>query len=188
MDIKNEIIETVKEPMGIEEIRQALNNNINILISSQIAKFTNWRQLFKDGSNETILLILQSDSFGHWVTLLKDDAHKLIEFFCPYGNKIRTIYNFIGRGEQKKLNSEPEQLIRLLDEAKQQGYKIKINNYEYQDTDRDVNTCGRWCCFRVQQHRKYNLNNEQFKKLMVTLKKKLKGVPYDAIVAQLINE
>ena len=81
-------------------------------------------------SNACIILYQIKQNIGHWVCILKHGD--IYEYFDPYGHKVDY---YIG----KCMNKTPF-LSRLLFGTHK---KVISNNYKYQESKKDIATCGR---------------------------------------------
>jgi len=98
-----------------------------------------------------ILLQIESPNappVGHWITMMDRGAE--FEHFDPYGFSI-----------DKELSITHEQpWLKML--AQRASKSVRESRHRYQAVREDVNTCGRWCVFRIL---KIQLNDEQFQEI-----------------------
>jgi hypothetical protein len=74
-------------------------------------------------------------------------------------------------------------LSKLLNKTK---LKVYYNPIDYQQSKKDISTCGRHCCFRIINMNKYNRDLSKYHNVMKELKGKSK-YNYDEIVSYMIN-
>lgn len=137
--------ETVKEiirPLSNFDIEKALKGKINIVLYSDIKKFKNLDEFFKP-YNAVIILYETGEDMGHWILIMKqiDEAGKFhIEFFDPYGTNLDDTLEY-------SVKDKFPYLTKLIYEDGIDD--IRWNNMELQKLENNINTCGRWCVFRV---------------------------------------
>jgi hypothetical protein len=180
-----EIGEDIEKPMGDGDIRKYLPN-IKIITNKQLNKYNNIEDIFNKKKNidSIIILFLDGHNTGHWVALSR--YGNVIEFFDSYGNSPQKVYNFVPKQIRQKLGTGHNKLCELLNNTEKQ---VIYNPVKYQEDNKDfvaINTCGRHCCFRILKLKK-GLSLPQYYELMKKAKEETK-LPYDAIVAKLIDE
>jgi hypothetical protein len=126
-----------------EDIRDFLNNKVKIITHDKINNYNNINDLIGK-YNKCIILYKSDASYGHWCCLFKNKYG--INFFDSYGNKPDEILNFLPNHINKALEQDHDNLIKLLYNS---NYNIYYNEYPLQEYNKNINTCGRWCIFRL---------------------------------------
>lgn len=175
------IDETTGDAMSEDEIR-AFFPNAKIIRYTDLKKYKTLKQLLPKKKDFAIILYQNSEYEGHWTLIAKDGDY--IEYFDSYGKKIDEPLNWITKKENNDLGIYEPYLSNLVKGA---GKKLYYNDKQFQHSNNDINTCGRWCLWRLMNLFENGRDIGDFKKLMETLKKKLK-CPYDDIVSGFINE
>lgn len=156
------------------EIDQILNGKTKILTYNILPHIGNIKELLEPYKN-FILLYMTEPNYGHWVCILKHPDR--IEFFDPYGGKnIPDKELDVIKDHVKEItNQDFPYLSKLIYES---GLPIEYNNYQFQQYNKDIKTCGRHCIVRVIFK---NLLLDDYHKLMTLLKNKY-NLTYDQIV------
>ena len=91
---------------------------------------------------------MTSHNYGHYVTVYKNN--NIIYFFDSYGCKPDTQFRYAPKNLNMDSQIAYNYLTNLLYNCK---YQVNYNQYKLQQKNDikniPVNTCGRWCCFRV---------------------------------------
>jgi len=133
-------------PLGDEDIRKILGNNINIIPYPDLEKYNDVDEIF-DNENRVIILFLTTDEYtGHWLCLHKD-KHDNIYYFDPYGTGIDKNKKWLSQTKLEELNQCKVSLLRLLKNTANNG--VYYNTYDFQEDKKGINTCGRHCCVRL---------------------------------------
>lgn len=126
-----------------KDIKRSLNNKVKIITHDKIKNYKNIDNLLEP-YNKVVILYRNNYNYGHWTCLFKNKNG--INFFDSYGNKPDEILNFIPNNMNNKLEQNHNNLIKLLYNSKENIY---YNEKPLQITDENINTCGRWCIFRL---------------------------------------
>jgi hypothetical protein len=151
---------------------------VEVMISNHdIEEITGYRTLTYDEAVNTedlfnnlpiaILYPTNDPLYGHWVALLRFD--NMIELFDPLGNYIDEIT--IGR-------LPPVLLSKIIGE----GFIAAYNEYVYQKSKPDINTCGRWVIHRLLYK---DLTNDEYHDLITDLSKKYDEKNLDKLIVEL---
>jgi hypothetical protein len=176
------IDDIIEKPMGDDEIKRYLPS-ANILKYSDLERYNDILELLPNKIDYFILLYQDSENTGHWCAVLR--YNNIIEFFDPYGTKSPdNELTWVSCNVRRELGTDIPYLSRMFNKAKQ---KIIYNTYHYQKYDKDINTCGRHCTFRVMCLLNYGLTLKDYYKYMRQLKKQYK-MSYDEMIATLINQ
>lgn len=93
-------------------------------------------------SNDYCCFILYETSprIGHWTVLFYNEPDNIVEFFDPYGIIIDDQLQWTYYTYPKKY------LIDLFIDSNQ---PFEVNNIQFQKFDKNIETCGKWCCLRI---------------------------------------
>ena len=157
-------IEKLKEyALSDGDIEDLLGKDIFICVYPYLNEVEHIDQIFDDKGRCMLLFNTINDSAGHWVCMHKKKDR--IDFFDPYGLKPDEPMKWLTEQKRDDLDMETRRLTQLL---KSSGYKVYYNTFEFQ-SDKQSNTCGRWCATRLL---KLNLNLDQFYKFINDYKNK----------------
>lgn len=156
-----------------KEIKKLLNNKVKIITHNKIKDYNNINNLLGK-YNKCIILYRNALNYGHWTCLFRNNNG--INFFDSYGNKPDKLLNFIPNNLNKILEQDHNNLIKLLYNSKE---NIFYNEYPLQEFKKKINTCGRWCVFRLICE---DLNEHEFYKLF-----KNKGFKPDEIITEIVK-
>ena len=81
-------------------------------------------------------------------------------------------------------NDWSEDLGKMINSIKPNG-SFNYNKTIYQQMMDDINTCGKWCIFRIALFLSENYSNKDFRKLIEDKKKQHK-IPLDELITQII--
>lgn len=162
------------------EIDRILNGKTKILTYKQLPQFDNINELLEPYKN-FIMLYMSQPNYGHWCCVIKHPDR--IEFFDPYGdpNIPDEELNQISNKVKEITNQNYPYLTKLLYES---GLPIEYNNYQFQEHDRNIKTCGRQCIVRVLFK---NLLLDDYYELMTQLCNKL-NMNYDQLVTYITTK
>jgi hypothetical protein len=174
------IIET---PLGDDDIKYYLPDS-KIMKYSDLKKYKNIEDLLKKNKDYVFILYEDSHNKGHWTAIMRYDPY--IEYFDSYGGVVDNPLSWIDKDQQKKLNQDTKLLSNLFNKTKM---KVIYNPIDYQEDNmnKDINTCGRHSVFRVKNLIDCNRKLGDYYKLMGGIKKE-SGNTYDEIVSHLIDE
>ena len=137
-------IDNVNIPMSGEDIIIEMNGKVDVYSYFQILDFKNIDELLGK-YKKVVLLYHTSSNYGHWCCLYENN--KQIYFFDSYGLKPDAELNFIPHNLRNDLNQHHKYLTLLLYNSKK---IINYNQYQLQKVSPNIQTCGRWCCLRLQ--------------------------------------
>lgn len=172
-------IKEVKEyPLGDDDIRKILGNDIKIWNYPQLKKLSNIEEMF-DAKGRAILLYPNiSPTAGHWTALL--NKKEGIEAFDPYGDAPDTEQRGgISKGRLEQMDIEKPFLTKLL---RASGRPVYYNNHAFQSSSPSVATCGRHCVVRL-LYAPYSLDKYGaiIKKSGLTADNFVSGLTYDKL-------
>ncbi len=173
----------IKTPLGDDDIQKYLPNS-KIMKYSELQKYNKIEDLLKHNKDFVFILIEDSRNKGHWVSLLRYDPY--LEYFDSYGGKVDGPLNWISKAQRIKLNQDKKLLSNLFNKTKM---KVIYNPIDYQEDNmnKNINTCGRHAVFRVKNLIDCNRDLGAYYNLMGGIKRE-SGNSYDEIVSHLIDE
>jgi hypothetical protein len=124
------------------DIKNVFKNKINVIPYNELSEYNTIDELLYP-YGMTVILYLQAPNIGHWTCIWKNENK--IFFFDSYGNRVDDDQSWITEKERKILYQNMRYLSILLKRA---PYEIDYNQYKLQGPH--VNTCGKWCCARLQ--------------------------------------
>jgi|GEM_PF-1338307 len=162
------------------EIDNILDGQTKVLTYKALPQFTNINQLLEPFKN-FILLYLWKPNYGHWNCVIKHPDR--IEFFDPYGepNIPDHVLDKVDDDVKRITNQDYPYLSKLLYDS---GLPIEYNNYQFQEKDKDIKTCGRHCIVRVLFK---DLLLDEYYQLMSQLSMKT-GLNYDQLVTYITTK
>lgn len=160
MDIYDKIQYIKQLPTSNVELEEALGRPINVVRYTDLKKYKNIDDLLgKNG--ECIILYETSPDIGHWVCCFKR-GNNTISFFDSLGLMPDDQFHSICIKFRKSQGISIPYLTYLLDASNK---KIEWNEYNLQDPDDSISTCGRWCVLRL---RMKHLTPKKFYELFKT--------------------
>jgi hypothetical protein len=132
----------------------------DIIKYSDLKNYNDITDLLPDEKSARIILIEDKYNSGHWVAIMR--YGKTIEYFNSYGAKWDTDWKFVNRMARIILGENTNEMTRLMDKAKQDGWNTIWNEKAFQKVSNQVQTCGRWCVLRIEMMKMgYNLKEFQ---------------------------
>jgi hypothetical protein len=178
--VKNDPEEVKEDPLGDDVIRKYLPN-CKILKYSQFRNFNNIEDILPNEKDYCIILYENQPNSGHWTAIMRFDDK--IEYFDSYGNKPDLPLSWVSNETNNLLGQDKPYLSYLFNKTPLEVY---FNDYPYQVSKKDVNTCGRHCIFRILCMLKIDYDLEQYCNFIKGLKWKSKE-NFDDIVSYMIN-
>jgi hypothetical protein len=120
----------------------------DIIKYSDLKNYNDITDLLPSDKSARIILIEDKYNSGHWVAILR--YGKTIEYFNSYGAKWDTDWKFINKMVRLILGQNTNEMTRLMDKAKQDGWNTVWNDKKFQKLDNNIQTCGRWCVLRIE--------------------------------------
>jgi hypothetical protein len=155
----------------------------DIIKYSELKNYNDITDLLPSDKSARIILIEDKYNSGHWVALLR--YGKTIEYFNSYGAKWDTDWKFVNKMMRMILGENTNEMTRLMDKAKQEGWETIWNEKRFQKLDSKIQTCGRWCVFRIEMMKMgYNLKEFQ---AFIKKQSKEQGVATDYLVAKYVE-
>lgn len=180
MDLET-AIETPLSDKFITEYMKQFGDDVKIITYDNLDEYRSIDELLPNEKDYFMLLYLSEPNSGHWICVCK--LNNEIIFFDPYGIYVDDELKWTSYAQRKKLDVDKPYLSELLNKT---DLKVVYNKFRYQLMKKDVNTCGRHCCFFLGNMRVNNFGLKKYYKLMQKLKKKMK-MNYDEIVATFVK-
>lgn len=154
-----------KIPVEDTDIKDMMGNQQKIMTYSELKNYNSITDILPKNNDSIILLYEIEENSGHWVCIKR--MNNKIYYFDSYGGAVdaplkwsQENNNMLGQGEHyltNLFNNSPLPVI--------------VNKTKYQNINKpEITSCGLWCmCFI-----KSGLTTEEFKKYILSLKKKYK--------------
>lgn len=120
-----------------------------------------------------------SSRSGHWCSLRIKPRQKEIWFFDSYGEFPDDQLESIDPRYRKKTHQEDRKLGEFMYRCTKIGWRVRYNEYQYQQLKDRVNTCGRWSAVWLDS----GLSPEKFHTVMERILSKTNLSPDQLIVA-----
>lgn len=120
----------------------------NLITYKELKKYKTMEQLLEKEFDYKILLIETQKNSGHWCVLVRRGD---TVFWCDsYGMCPKESINMIPSFIRKMLGQENDEIKRLYQSARREGFKVEENEFEFQADTPNINTCGRWVLFFIE--------------------------------------
>ena len=149
---------------------------------SDLEKYNDINQVIPESKDYRIILVETKQSTGHYCCLLKYND-RIFEWFDSYSMKPDQEFEFISPKMQEILDEKIHILSFMLNKLKKEGGNYFYNKVKFQEMRPNINTCGRWCAFRIFCFMKHNMDLGHFQTFMETAKNKYQ-LPYDVLVCK----
>lgn len=180
---KGELKEIGAEPLTDLDIKKYFPN-ARIITSSDIGNYNSIDE-FMPKPKESVFVIYESKpNYGHWCLLSKYPPN-IFEYFDSYGGKIDAPINWVNKQKQQFLDLKPY-LTNLLSKAKDKDIIYSSKNFQKEDANGSIATCGRHCILRAMTLEKDNQDLSSYIKMMNAIKE-VSGFNYDDIVSGIID-
>ena len=142
-----EINKRIAVPMTNFDLEKYLEIDPSDIIKySELSNYKSIQELLPEKDSFKVLLIEDKQNSGHFVGLFRFD--KTIEYFNSYGAKWDTDWRFIPRMVRVILGQATNDLSRLFDKAKKDGFEVVYNRKRLQKLSPTIQTCGRFVAMR----------------------------------------
>ena len=180
---KGELKEIGSEPLTDLDIKKYFPN-ARVISSSEIGNYNSIDE-FMPKPKESVFVIYESKpNYGHWCLLSKYSPN-VFEYFDSYGRKIDAPINWVNKQKQQALDLKPY-LTNLLSKAKDKDIIYSSKNFQKEDANGSIATCGRHCILRAMTLEKDNQDLSSYIKMMNAIKE-VSGFSYDDIVSGIID-
>jgi len=158
---RKEIAGRISKPMSDADLERHTGiKGSDIIKYSDLKNYDNITDLLPEDKSARIILIEDRYNSGHWVAILR--YGKTIEYFNSYGAKWDTDWKFVNKMVRMILGEGTNEMTRLMDKAKADGWETTWNTHKLQKLGSNIQTCGRWCVFRIEMMKMgYNLKEFQ---------------------------
>lgn len=157
----------INSPLTDLDIKNKIN--CGIVFFKDIKKYKSIDELLGKKKMK-IILYEHEPGYGHWCCIFRNGNY--LEFFNSYGDYSCPMPDMQLKKYNKRWKNKSGQndfyLAKLMIKS---PYKLNYNQYQFQSSDINVQTCGRWCIFRLQNK---NLNTDQFCDKVTDLTQKYK--------------
>jgi len=130
--------------LSAEDIKDLLQEDTKVKIV-RFSDLYNYKSLQKllPKKNSFIVIFIETEDYyrGHWIALFR--YNNSFEFFDSYGLTEKEDYFLVPNDTKKQLN-EKDYLKNLF-----KNNLVIENKKDFQQWDKDINTCGRWCVIRI---------------------------------------
>jgi hypothetical protein len=149
LDDRQIVKQRIKTPLTDADLERHTGIKVGDVIKySDLDNYKDITDLLPTDKSSKVILIEEKFNSGHWVCIMP--YGKTIEFFNSYGGKWDTDWRFINKMTRLILGQERNELTRLMDKAKKEGWETVFNSQRFQKLDGKIQTCGRWCVFRIE--------------------------------------
>jgi hypothetical protein len=132
-------------PLGDDDIRKLLGNDIKIWNYPQLQDLNSAEELFDSKGRAILLFPNSSPTSGHWTCLI--NRPNSIEFHDSYGDAPDTAQKGgMSKGRLEMLDIEKPDLTRLL---RATGKPVYYNHHQFQKESPNIATCGKHCVVRL---------------------------------------
>ena len=163
---KSQLKELENIPLSDKQIRKLVNNKVSVILYPNLVNYKTIEDVL--GPYGAAFILFESKpKYGHWVLLFQLDECTL-EFFNPYNGFPDDSLNYISINFRKISNQLHTTLSRLMYKS---PFCLTYNEFQFQEKNRNIKTCGRHCGFRLMNR---FLNLYEYKDLISKLSKKYK--------------
>ena len=161
----------------------ALFPNCKIITYAELDKYKSIYELLNHNLDFCFLLTESEKNKGHWCCMMRHNDN--FEYYDSYGTPPKSILDFTPKFMNEMLGNDwSEDLGKMINSIKPNG-TFNYNKTIYQQMMDDINTCGKWCIFRIALFLSENYSNKDFRKLIED-KKKQQKLPLDELITQII--
>ena len=122
------------------QIKKVAGKDTKMVTYPNLKKYKTLEQVFGNKKNVIILYLhdeTPTSQVGHWCCLIKHPNS--IEFYDSYGMMPDDIIIMKTEQDRDKTRQEHNYLSALLYNSKE---NVEYNEFQFQDNDKDINTCG----------------------------------------------
>lgn len=140
----------LKEMMSNADFEKYLPDaSENLITYKELRKFKTMGELLEKPDFDYKILLLETQrNQGHWCCLAKKG--NTVYWFDAYGQDPHENINMIPSFIRKMLGQENDEVKRLYKSARQEGFKVEENEFDFQSDTPNINTCGRWVLFFIE--------------------------------------
>jgi hypothetical protein len=163
------------------QIKNLLDNEVPVMPYSELIKKGLMNVLRNSPSKAVVFLVRSSQKYGHWCLcfLKTSGSEQGIHCYDSYGNKpdSNAWKNSLSKKTLKQLHQENPYLLSQLYET---GKPIYFNEYQHQNYNPNVTTCGRHVVCRASFT---DLDTDEYNNLITS-----KGITPDELVVKMTDE
>ena len=178
---RKEIKSRIPKPLSDFDIEKHTGQT-EILKYSELSKYPSIEDILPTDKSSKVILIEDRLNSGHWVCVMR--YGKTIEYFNSYGAKYDTDWKFVNRMVRMILNENTNEMTRLMDKAKSDGWETVWNKHRFQKIGAKIQTCGRHVVLRIEMM-KIGYNLQEFYDFVKKQEKNM-GEKSDFIVSKFV--
>ena len=178
------IYDLLEKPISDAEIKQQLGDDAKIILYSELKEYVSIQELLPNKRLDYVIILVEisGKNTGHWFCVVRNNNNIMV--FDSYGVRPDKNLRWIDTYMRKKLNQNEPFLSYLLNKAKDDGFKVSFNGFEYQQLKSGVSTCGRHVINFINYFKmNNNVNLKTYKKYMDDLRDRYK-LNYDLLVTK----
>lgn len=164
-----------------EQISSLLDHQIPIMSYSDLIERGVMNVLRETPSNAVVFLVRQKPDYGHWCLcwLKTKGSEQGLHCYDSYGNEPdgKEWKQNLTEKTLKQLNQENPYLLSQLYES---GKSIYFNEYQHQNINKNISTCGRHVACRASF---LDLDTDEYNDMITS-----KGMPPDLVVVKATND
>lgn len=149
-------MELISKALSDSDIRQALNNDVNIVKYSELKNMKNIDELLRN--DRAVILFELKKNDGHWCSVVRNKER--IIFTDSYGMFPENEIDYIPVSFKYVSKQDRGYLLKLL---YNQNLPVHFSQYRLQKLENGINTCGRYCVIRCIMK---ELNEDEFAKML----------------------
>jgi hypothetical protein len=161
------------------DLQKRIHHAFKLVLYPDLSQYNNITQLLPN-SFSILVILLESSNGNHWECVIR--RNKVLTFFDSYGRGIDKEFSLISRSSQVQLGEQDHYLTNLLNNAKNQNFKIEWNNVPFQSKSPNIDTCGKhvYCVIEAFID---GLNLKEYQQVMKEMKQET-GLSYDVLVCE----
>jgi hypothetical protein len=179
--LRQEIKSRIPKPLTDADIERHTGLT-KIVKYSELDNYKTIEELLPADKSAVIILIEDQFNSGHWVAVMR--YGKTIEYFNSYGAKWDTDWRFINRMMRMILQQNTNEMTRLMDTAKKDGWDTIWNKHRFQKISGQIQTCGRHVVLRIEMMKMGYTLSEYYD--FIKKREKEMGENADFIVAKFV--
>ena len=145
--IKQTIQKAERIELNDQDLTDLTKGRCNILAYEDLEKYNTIDEVLGEYGCAIILFETKSSSEGHWTTVFTSHQnHNTLIFFDPMGFEIDSELKLSKYNLRVHNGEEVPHLSHLIEQS---NYKVISNPNQYQESSKDINTCGKFCAVRV---------------------------------------
>jgi hypothetical protein len=177
----NSMKQQLAKNMSDSDIKHYLGDCV--MVYPDLKKYKKITELLPIDKSYKVILLETKPNYGHFFCICR--YGNILETFDSYGRSIKKEFSYVPKMIQKILGEKEDELDNLMDTA-DEDFDIIYNNHRLQSTAENINTCGKWCIFRLQMLRDLDYTLEEF---LGYVEKECdeRGLPPDILVCNFVK-